>query len=803
MNGANYKFYGVVRGRKVGVFEDWLTTNESVNGFSHNSYKGFNTIEDTLSYLTNAGLSNIEVQRKSGSISINEYKASYQHFSLQSEQDQNKDQNEKSVDPCNMDRDNTEVKEKLKLLQCNDANNNTCPDAAHDKIASTTNTSTNNGNTKIETPQQKSCPICSHPSDDYTLTCTICNMKVHYYCTHLPAYSVCYTKSDGRRKYVCENCSDTKEEVVLAIQQQQTAYQQLDSTEENVDKKGKDNSNARTTPRDDTTHTPATNERIDRLETTIRSIVEGLCEDMTNTKIMQLTTNVKSSQKECQTLKDQCKSLEAKIQSHTCTTQCNCTEKMRTSALKELELGENIHSLKEENSTLKIAIRDLEAAVQAKSKDLDLIFANLQSCKENNADLENQMAIKDTALQELVEQVQALELQLKDDDSTPWQHTPLQIIKVKGEENPLSNFYPCTINAFNTSFKSVEHALQYKKLFDHELYDEAEAIRSISSPKDAKARASELLGKSETIHWEDRCEKTMMALFEKKKDTCPKFVEDLKKAQGKQILHTVASPMWGTGNNNEGRNRFGVLLMVYRDKLFPNNSANQSSSQPQVDATPKVLILGNSQLNGVRANKLSRKFDATIEIASTIEQASEVIGKLETLPDVIALQLITNDVKQTDPSHVIDDYKELVSNIEHKIPTSKVIISSAPYNNNAADAKRIAFVNAALDHHYQDSEVKFITNRDVTSFQRDGIHLSYSGSSALARNLIMTINDSLCIRDDERVSRSPPPQNHRMYVQNHRSLDTSNYRNTGQNYRSFDPPPNYRNNGHFKGQRRY
>ncbi len=82
-------------------------------------------------------------------------------------------------------------------------------------------------------------------------------------------------------------------------------------------------------------------------------------------------------------------------------------------------------------------------------------------------------------------------------------------MRVKGEEHPLYNFFPCTIRAFGTRFLSVEHALQYKKLFDHDMLAEAEEAKSIELPRDVKEFARKKLGKSKNLQWEDKCEATM------------------------------------------------------------------------------------------------------------------------------------------------------------------------------------------------------------------------------------------------------------------------------------------------------
>ena len=39
-------FYAVYRGRRPGVYSSWRSCQEQVNGYSHNSYEGFETLEE-------------------------------------------------------------------------------------------------------------------------------------------------------------------------------------------------------------------------------------------------------------------------------------------------------------------------------------------------------------------------------------------------------------------------------------------------------------------------------------------------------------------------------------------------------------------------------------------------------------------------------------------------------------------------------------------------------------------------------------------------------------------------------------
>jgi predicted NAD-dependent protein-ADP-ribosyltransferase YbiA (DUF1768 family) len=58
----------------------------------------------------------------------------------------------------------------------------------------------------------------------------------------------------------------------------------------------------------------------------------------------------------------------------------------------------------------------------------------------------------------------------------------------------MSNFFPCNIPAFGQTFDSVEHGYHFKKAMDHDLFNEAEIIKSQPTAKEAKAKADDLIG---------------------------------------------------------------------------------------------------------------------------------------------------------------------------------------------------------------------------------------------------------------------------------------------------------------------
>ncbi len=80
--------------------------------------------------------------------------------------------------------------------------------------------------------------------------------------------------------------------------------------------------------------------------------------------------------------------------------------------------------------------------------------------------------------------------------------------------------------------------------------------------------------------------------------------------------------------------------------------ATGMAAAAQIDSTdtdmkPQLHILGNSLTKGIRSEKISRDFDITITRAATITAAQQRLANLTGKPSVIAFQLITNDVKES------------------------------------------------------------------------------------------------------------------------------------------------------------
>ena len=96
-----------------------------------------------------------------------------------------------------------------------------------------------------------------------------------------------------------------------------------------------------------------------------------------------------------------------------------------------------------------------------KSKDFDTILEQLQKANSTNEELQSQIETSHKQLEEKVAEIKQLERQIalsNDNNQSKWSDVVSEnAVLVKGESNPLSNFYPCEIPFMNHVYASVEH----------------------------------------------------------------------------------------------------------------------------------------------------------------------------------------------------------------------------------------------------------------------------------------------------------------------------------------------------------
>jgi ribA/ribD-fused uncharacterized protein len=220
-----------------------------------------------------------------------------------------------------------------------------------------------------------------------------------------------------------------------------------------------------------------------------------------------------------------------------------------------------------EIATMTETIKQFNSDIVKKSKELDTMHTTLTSTQDNVISLQTQVDSITQLLEDANSLNRTLELQLKvitDANSNPWHKVDAEPLKFKGESNPLSNLFPCEIEAFGQKFTSVEHAYHHKNAIEQEMFEVAESIKSKPTALDAKAEADKYLSKEKSIGWEEKSLATMRYLLEQKQKSCLEFQQRLKETGTRHLVHNVHSMFWGTGNNGihgQGQNILGQLLI--------------------------------------------------------------------------------------------------------------------------------------------------------------------------------------------------------------------------------------------------
>jgi ribA/ribD-fused uncharacterized protein len=161
--------------------------------------------------------------------------------------------------------------------------------------------------------------------------------------------------------------------------------------------------------------------------------------------------------------------------------------------------------------------------------------------------------------------------------STNW---TIEAEEFHGKDNPLSNFFPCSIEWRDQIFKSVEHAYQYEKAsrFKPSLCEEI-----ISSTTASKAKQWGRCIEVPTS-WHSVKAAVMRAILEIKFSQ-PKFATILKATGKEDLFHDVPDKFWGY----PGQNRLGFILTSIREGLklegggesdSLNGDPNQMSRRP-------------------------------------------------------------------------------------------------------------------------------------------------------------------------------------------------------------------------------
>ena len=204
---------------------------------------------------------------------------------------------------------------------------------------------------------------------------------------------------------------------------------------------------------------------------------------------------------------------------------------------------------------------------------------------------------------------------------------------MQGARDPLSNFFPCTLEFEGRTFKSAEHAYQYQKA---EFFDRADLAYQVMMANDAAAAKRVFKPEKEKFKirmhnrsWEWNRDRrwVMEDVLREKAKQVPEFREALIATGSRRLTHNVPDEYWGSiyynrGKVEEGHNNFAILLERLRATLA-NSPLQRSTSTinhrtPSSTLTPRRLspefegpISNRSQGNSVPIKQRLRKNGAT------------------------------------------------------------------------------------------------------------------------------------------------------------------------------------------------
>lgn len=219
-----------------------------------------------------------------------------------------------------------------------------------------------------------------------------------------------------------------------------------------------------------------------------------------------------------------------------------------------------------------------------------------------------------------------------------------------------------------------------------------------------------------------------------------------------------------------------IKLNLSKDEVIQIKTSMASSlhSEPTTPTAArmeqlKVLLVGTSNIEGIKAEKLTTAAQVQKVIKYTLNDTSTYLQSARSKPTVLVLHSLTNDLKKNNPQQCVNELFELVANICSKWPLIKVVISqTTPRHDSMNNSTSAQIINVLLKQKFLGVDnISFAThgnmfingNPNSELLQRDGIHLTDKGISLFAGNLKRAIHIALDVPVPPRRMRSKSPGN--------------------------------------------
>ena len=187
-----------------------------------------------------------------------------------------------------------------------------------------------------------------------------------------------------------------------------------------------------------------------------------------------------------------------------------------------------------------------------------------------------------------------------------------------------------------------------------------------------------------------------------------------------------------------------VRKLKHNNYLKSKKDVSQKSNQTNSVSRKKVLIIGDSMVNGINKKGLSKNGNNVKVKYFSGAKIDNIYDKLEKLadekPQVVILHLGTNNSPDEASNVILDKLLSLKNTIEKSIPKCKVILSSLTPR---LDNGKANLTIKRFNEHLKQLKLEIIDNSNITTkdLGKKGLHLSNNGKAKLARNVLSVINN--------------------------------------------------------------
>jgi len=118
---------------------------------------------------------------------------------------------------------------------------------------------------------------------------------------------------------------------------------------------------------------------------------------------------------------------------------------------------------------------------------------------------------------------------------------------------------------------------------------------------------------------------------------------------------------------------YQLKLNAYQDNATDFKEV-QSKRRP-ARSNPHVILIGTSTTRDIDPMSLSVKYTVDKYMAYTLEETATAVSNIVESPDVIIFHSLSNDVKTKTNEECVQEFTEIIENVEQRFKDTKVIIS--------------------------------------------------------------------------------------------------------------------------------